>query len=243
MRGSAVAVGAAAIGLLAGAVPAGAAGAGGDRDAQRAVLAAGYEMNEPSGATRMNDSSGHGLHGVVDQDGVDTGFRFGGATGYHWTRRAPNQAPASPERVVTVRDAAQLDPGTDVFTVALRYRTRENFGNIIQKGQSRSNGGQWKFQNPQGRPSCLFKGSAGRATARAPVALSDNRWHRLECVRAPDSVTMYVDGTRVSRRNAATGSIDNTSPLTVGGKRNCDQITVTCDYFSGDIDYVRIRRG
>jgi hypothetical protein len=243
MRGSAVVVAAATIGLLGAVIPAGAAGAAADRDAQRAVLAAGYEMNEPPGATRMNDSSGHGLHGVIDQDGVDTGFRYGGATGYHWTRRAPNKAPASPERVITVRDAPQLDPGTDVFTVAIRYRTRENFGNIIQKGQSRSNGGQWKFQNPQGRPSCLFKGSAGRATARSPVALNDNRWHRLKCVRAPGSVTMYVDGARVSRKNAATGSIDNSVPLTVGGKRNCDQITVTCDYFSGDIDYVRISRG
>jgi hypothetical protein len=30
--------------------------------------------------------------------------------------------------------------------------------------------------------------------------------------------------------------------MTVGGKINCDQINVTCDYFSGDIDYIRISK-
>jgi hypothetical protein len=29
-------------------------------------------------------------------------------------------------------------------------------------------------------------------------------------------------------------------PLSIGGKVQCDQIDDTCDYFSGDIDWVRI---
>ena len=29
-------------------------------------------------------------------------------------------------------------------------------------------------------------------------------------------------------------------PLTIGGKVDCDQVKVTCDYFAGDIDWVRI---
>ena len=28
--------------------------------------------------------------------------------------------------------------------------------------------------------------------------------------------------------------------MTIAGKGNCDQVEITCDYFSGDIDYVRI---
>jgi len=31
-------------------------------------------------------------------------------------------------------------------------------------------------------------------------------------------------------------------PFTIGGKTECDQITITCDYFVGDIDYVRISK-
>jgi hypothetical protein len=28
----------------------------------------------------------------------------------------------------------------------------------------------------------------------------------------------------------------------MAGKLNCDQINTTCDYFAGDIDYVKIQR-
>ena len=27
--------------------------------------------------------------------------------------------------------------------------------------------------------------------------------------------------------------------MTVGGKIQCDQITVTCDYYAGDIDWIK----
>jgi hypothetical protein len=30
--------------------------------------------------------------------------------------------------------------------------------------------------------------------------------------------------------------------MTVGGKINCNQDTITCDYFSGMIDYIRITK-
>jgi hypothetical protein len=202
-----------------------------------------YEMDEPDGATVMTDSSGNGIDGVINQDGLDTGYVIDGATGYNWPRRPPEQPPASPERVIQVPDSPHLDPGGDTFTVEIRYRTKEKFGNIIQKGQSATKGGQWKIQNPQGLPSCLFKGSLGRAATRAKTALNDNTWHTLTCVRTPSSVTLYVDGVFENRKNGATGTIDNVIPMTIGGKINCDQIEITCDYFSGQIDYVRITRG
>jgi hypothetical protein len=53
-------------------------------------------------------------------------------------------------------------------------------------------------------------------------------------------VTMVIDGVVTGRNRNATGNISNTRPVTIAGKGNCDQVEVTCDYFSGDIDHVRI---
>lgn len=212
------------------------------------ALTADYEMNEPEGSTVMTDSSGYGINGVIQESPeITTGWvNYDGEVGYHWTRRAPNQAPAVPERVIQVADHINLEPGPAVgtFTVEMRYRTKENFGNIAQKGQARTRGGQWKIQNPQGRPSCLFKGASGNQVAtRVPTAINDNLWHVLTCVKTPTRVTVLVDGVQVNFKNGTTGTIDNSIPMTVGGKINCNQINITCDYFSGDIDWIRIYKG
>ena len=226
-----------------------AVGAGTAAQALRSVeVEASWEMNEPAGATTMNDSGPNDLDAVVDQAQVDragvlTGFTFEGATGYQWIRRNPTLPPANPERIIQIPDNPNLDPHGDTFTVELRYRTKEKFGNITQKGQAKTRGGQWKIQNPQGRPSCLFNGSIRRGATRSPDYLNDNRWHTVRCVKTPTAVEMWVDGVRVNRKNGAVGTIDNKFPMTIGGKIDCDQIEVTCDYFSGEIDYVRILRG
>ncbi len=199
-----------------------------------------WEMDEGSGSSVMLDSGPNGINGGVDTTGVVTGYTVNGATGYHWERRAPELAPASPERVIQVPDNVMLDAGSDTFTLEIRYRTKEKFGNIIQKGQSASKGGQWKIQNPKGIPSCLFKGPGGRVATGAKTPLNDNQWHVLTCVKTPTRVTMYVDGVYRNKKNGTTGTIDNKIPVTIGGKINCDQIKTTCDYFSGEIDYVRI---
>jgi hypothetical protein len=52
---------------------------------------------------------------------------------------------------------------------------------------------------------------------------------------------MTVDGKVVSTLKHATGNISNSKPLTIAGKQSCDQITVTCDYWVGQIDYVQIQ--
>ena len=211
------------------------------------ALTADYEMNEPVGSTVMTDSSGNGLDAtILLSDQITTGWvSYDGAIGYHWLRRPPNEPPAQPQRVIQAPDNINLEPGLNsgTFTIEMRYRTKEKFGNITQKGQATTKGGQWKIQNPQGRPSCLFKGSIGRVATRVPTAINDNLWHVLTCVRTPTRVTVLVDGVEVNRKNGSTGTIDNGMPMTVGGKINCDQIEVTCDYFSGDIDYMRIYKG
>jgi hypothetical protein len=51
---------------------------------------------------------------------------------------------------------------------------------------------------------------------------------------------MTVDGVVTGRNRKPTGSIANTRPITIAGKLNCDQVQTTCDYFAGDLDYVKI---
>lgn len=77
------------------------------------------------------------------------------------------------------------------------------------------------------------------------VALNDGAWHTVRCERTADRVAMTVDagtGAQITRRALGiTGNIANASPLTIGGKASCNQTTVTCDYFTGDIDFVSIQ--
>ena len=201
-----------------------------------------WEMNEPAGATVMHDSGPLGINGTIGSE-VTTGVTIDGATGYQFPRLKPNTPPTHPQHLVVVPDQTALDPETGNYSVEIRYRTTNAFGNLIQKGQSKSVGGQWKFQLPGGRPQCYFKGSAGKAGAGWKTPINDGQWHTLLCVRTPDSVTLYVDGVKRGRKVGPTGNINNTFPLTIAGKQKCDQVNVTCDYFGGTIDYVRITKG
>jgi hypothetical protein len=210
------------------------------------VTVADWQMNEPAGASVMVDSSGNGINGSIGS-GVQTGFVFNGATGYHWVKICPACPPAHPERLVVV-DSSQLNPGTRDYAVTMRFRTTHSAGNMIQKGQSGAPGGYFKWEIPSGRLKCQFTSKDGNGnvianrSVRSPLAmpLNDGVWHTVRCEKT-DRVTMTIDGTTVVQSSRATfGPISNTVPLTIAGKRNCDQITVTCDYFSGDIDWVRI---
>jgi hypothetical protein len=204
-----------------------------------------FEMDEPAGSTVMTDSVG-GVNGhIVSSSEITTGVSSNGATGYQWSRRPPNQPPAVPAHVIQVADNSALEPGSgySTFTVEIRFRTKEKFGNITQKGQAKSKGGQWKIQNPQGKPSCLFKDANGRrVSTRVKSPLNDNQWHVLTCVLTRSRVTAYVDGREVNHKNGSLGTVDNKIPMTVGGKINCNQTSITCDYFSGMIDYIRITK-
>jgi len=201
-----------------------------------------YSMNEPPGASVMVDTGRVPVNGSIGTE-VDTGVVFAGATGYRFERLTPNTPPAHPQHLVTIPDAPSIDPGTSAYTIEIRYRTTNKFGNLIQKGQAATKGGQFKIQLPQGRPTCYFKGSLGRVGTGSPTAINDGAWHTLRCTRTASAVDFFVDGVRVGHKNGPSGLIDNKLPLSIAGKPNCDQIEVTCDYFGGDIDYVRIEKG
>jgi hypothetical protein len=201
-----------------------------------------WEMNEPSSAHTMIDSSGNGLRGSIGRE-VGNGVQVGGATGYHFSRLEPDTPPTHPRHLVTVPDFAALDPGNRDYTVTLRLRTTDYFGNIIQKGQATVAGGSFKLQIPSGLVQCLFRGSAGTVIVTAPHAINDGRWHTVQCVRTGTGVTLSTDGSVVASRAGRTGTIANSWPLSIGGKTSCDQVQVGCDYFTGDIDWVEIDAG
>ena len=136
------------------------------------AVTADYEMNEPPGTTVMPDSSGNGVNGVVDPTGVQSGATFDGATGYNWVRRATGRAAG---RAAAHRaGAGQPERSSRATQRRSRsrsgYRTKEKFGNIIQKGQAASKGGQWKIENPQRHPDLPVQGLARprRPPARRP---------------------------------------------------------------------------
>lgn len=204
--------------------------------------AAVWEMNEARGGIVMIDSSGNDQHGAVGSD-VRTGAWTGDGRGYRWTHTSPTAPPAKPERLVAVPDHPSLDPGSEVYSVSFRFKTTRSFGNYLQKGQAQTPGGQVKVQAPKGRVSCLFKGSTGRSATSSITPLNDGQWHVVTCRRDAQGVTMYVDGEFRNRNRRDPGHIDNDFPFTIGGKPKCDQIKVTCDYFVGQMDWVRIDVG
>ena len=202
-----------------------------------------YEMNEPAGTTVMTGQRpGNGSTAPVDPTGVSPASTFDGATGYNWVHRPPEQAPPSPERVIQVPDNTNLEPGNRPFTIELRYRTQENFGNITQKGQAPDPGRPVEDPGTRRHPVVPVQGLGwpGRdrcedAAQRRAVAQPHLRAHldRRDDVRRrrlPEP------------QERPAGTINNSFPMTVGGKINCDQIDITCDYFSGRIDFLKITK-
>ncbi|MFZ0323028.1 MAG: hypothetical protein WAN48_02730 [Actinomycetes bacterium] len=66
------------------------------------------------------------------------------------------------------------------------------------------------------RPTCTT-GKGGKASFKSPFTTNDGQWTVIRCARAATEVVLYIDG-----------------------KLNCDNTTITCDYFAGEIDSVTI---
>jgi PKD repeat protein len=205
--------------------------------------AAFWSMDEAAGATTLVDSSGNGRNGAIGSD-VTPATVYDGATAHRFATVLPDDQAAYPGHVNRVPNSSELNPDSGDFSVTVRLRTTFSFGNIIQKGQGSDPRGYWKMQASGATPSCLFRGSNGASrTGYSNNPIDDGQWHTIKCVRTSTYVEMYVDGVRTNRANGPTGTIDNNKELSIGGKGTCDGVTVTCDYFAGDIDYVRIEKG
>jgi hypothetical protein len=211
-------------------------------DAAAGRTVAHWAMNESPGARTMIDSSGNRRAGTIGRE-VRVGVRAGGATGYRFDRLEPDTPPTHPQHLVTVPDSSALDPGDRDYAVTVRLRTTGKFGNIVQKGQSGTTGGNVKLQIPDGILQCLYRGSVTTLLVSSKRRLNDGRWHTVRCERTASGVTLTVDGTLEARRSGRTGRIANSWPVAIGGKTSCDQVKVGCDYYVGDLDWVRLEVG
>ncbi|WP_127506908.1 laminin G domain-containing protein [Actinoplanes solisilvae] len=198
-----------------------------------------WTMNERPGSRTMRDVTGHGFDGRIGED-VAVGLRSGDRTAYGFDRLEPDTPPAHPGHLVIVPDADRLNPGSRDYAIDLRLRTRDFFGNIVQKGQATVRGGSFKLQIPNGKVQCWFRGSRTSLLVTAPRPINDGEWHTVRCERTGDGVTLAIDGREVASREGWTGPIDNSWPVAIGGKTDCDQVDVGCDYFHGDIDYIAV---
>lgn len=199
-----------------------------------------WRMDEGAQARTMVDSSGKQLNGTIGAD-VVTGLASSAGRGYRFPTVSPDALPVRPGHTVVVPDDWRLDPASRDYTVELRLRPSGRNGNVIQKGQSRTEGGFWKIEINNGRPTCLFRGPEGTnaVRARGPQVWEDS-WYTVRCERTATAVDLWVNGKHVGRNTGRTGAIANDHPVSIGGKLNCDQVRVGCDYFSGDVDWLRI---
>src|SRR5690242_15759107 len=101
-----------------------------------------WNMNEAPGSRTMHDVSGHGFHGRIGED-VAVGLRSEGRTAYGFERLEPDTPPARAGHLVIVPDDTRLNPGSRDYSIEMRLRTRDHFGNIVQKGQATVRGGSF----------------------------------------------------------------------------------------------------
>ena len=208
--------------------------------AAQSGVVADWRMDEVAGSDVLVDGSGNGVHGLLGS-GVLAGIRIGADT-VHRFPNTSSTAPADPSRIHYVGDRDALDPGTGDYSVEVRFRSTVDHTNIIQKGQATASGGMWKMELDNGTVACLFRGSSGDAFVRSSTRVLDGNWHVVRCERTAGGLTLAVDGRVEARRSVAAGRIANDANLTIGGKPDCNNRSVECDYFRGDIDYARVDR-
>ena len=210
--------------------------------AAQADLVADWKMDEPSGATIMQDSAGTNdgrINSVIT--GVPAlvsgnAYRFDGATS--WVEVPNNQT---------------LDPGTANIAVQATVRVEngqilDDSYDIVRKGTTSTAGGFWKMEihraasnTTVGKLRCAFKGilpdgTKSLASKQAIPDIVDGRAHTLQCKRIGNTVTAVVDGTSYNLTKP-TGNIDNTSTVFLGSKVAGD------DVVEGDLDAVSIDIG
>jgi hypothetical protein len=196
-----------------------------------ASTVASWEMDEISG-TVMADGSGAGHSGTLRHVQLGIASPSSRAYGFNGTNS-----------VVTVPDAADLDPADQTFRVATTLRlARAPRGSsdfdVVRKGVLRTAGGYWKMQiDGAGRANCRFKGPGGDVRVGDVRSINDGAWHAVACVRSSSSVTVEVDG-RSTTRSGSVGAISTRAALSIGSKP-----AGTTDQFAGSIDWVRITRG
>jgi concanavalin A-like lectin/glucanase superfamily protein len=190
-----------------------------------------WQMNDPPGS-RMFDSSGNNNHGTpaggVDQTGQT--YLFDGVD----------------DRVAVPDTNDSLDPLEKDITLKARVKVPDeamddDSYDVVRKGLASRTAGDYKMEvfrtkDPAvGQLHCLFKGTGGKVSRKAPLDIVDGNWHTLECVKTSNSVEAVVDG-RSYTATGSTGSISNAKEVLVGAKTT----NPFDDMFEGEMDFVSI---
>jgi outer membrane protein assembly factor BamB len=188
----------------------------------------------------LSDSSGNGHRLSTHTRAGATLSTIVRGTGQAITFPPACTAPRCPRAVLATPSSPALNPGTRPIrfgaTVRLDSAQTSDGQNILQKGHSAA-GGQYKLQVDKlpGKPSCAMtsEGSHTIHLAYSDVTIADGGWHRLECRRADTVLSILVDGTVHGTAVIPAGlTVDNTAPLTLGGKGLSDDN----DQFHGALD-------
>jgi hypothetical protein len=214
------------------------------------VIVANWQMDEITKANGLVDSSDNHFNGTIgDQVMI---HQPTGDGGWAFQFPGPHFAPYNPEKLALVEDVGDsLDPGpnTRSYAVTIRFKTTAPKPNIVQKGQNNVRGGFMKLVLKNGWPRCHFEDGNQNISATGFVSTSvpkvnDGRWHTLRCERSEDGTRVTLDAgtpneeTRVNHK--VVGTIDNSRPFMIGGKLDCNREGVTCDFFAGQLDWVKI---
>ncbi len=187
-----------------------------------------WKMNERSGSTAIDSARDHDgrLSNVgLGEPGVEaSAYRFNGSSS-----------------IVRVPHASDLNPGSKGFSYGawvkfLGVPPPETW-DVIRKGLNSDRGGYYKLelQNIGGaaKARCYVEGSSGSESVTGSTSINDGRWHQVTCTRRNGVVTLTIDSNTRSV-NGSTGTIANSSELTIGAKPTGD------DYFAGLIDLARV---
>ena len=202
--------------------------------ASAATTVAHWAMDEATGATKMVDSSGHGLTGAISpQVLVGQPGYSGRAYGF-----------AGDGGLVTVPDNDLLDPGRNSFAVQLYFKssTRPSSSvgdyDLIRKGLATTTGGDWKMEILQGGSVfCHFKGSSASVSVKGSTNVVDGKWHRLGCRTTASGVSALVNGKVQAKSAKKPGNVSNSHSLTIGAKN------ATEDQTTGVLDNIVITAG
>lgn len=210
------------------------------QSAMEGTVVGDWRMNEPVGATVMQDTRVDGRVGTVGPR-VRTGVPYASYQGYRFTE--PVAGAADIGHLVLVDDAAVLNPDDRDVHLRVALTTTDPLANLVQKGQAGTVGGRFKVELTGGVPSCYFEGSLNEQNVRWGSPIDDGQRHTITCDKFADRVRISVDDQPPVVRWRAVGTIHNYKQVSIGGKSECDGVLVDCDYFTGSMGRVLLTFG
>ncbi|WP_305784638.1 LamG domain-containing protein [Symbioplanes lichenis] len=198
-----------------------------------------FDSTVPDGSWDDGSGNGHTLKAAAANGGAVRIGKHGSGQGIQFPAKCTGAN--CPRVVLQAASAPGLNPGVrDLrYGAYIQLSPAETSAgeNILQKGTSTAPGGQYKLQvdGVSGKPSCVLSGKDAKElhVAKSPKSIADGEWHTLECRRTGTRLEILVaDQVEGSATVPAALAIDNTQPLSLGGKGT----GVNNDQFHGGLD-------